>query len=188
MKNRLARGCFSWLAAKTVLLAAVSSTCQHSFTKAAAVIMRLTFLMCSICTVVGAMGNQRQEERTSSLSCPRRPPRPVLTWRRPSPAVRSRTRCPLPSARRAAPRSWWAAGHPPRRPPTLRTARTRREHKYPIIGPYPPTESPCSWLFGHWPSSLHHHHSPWISACFFDVPQDVPRDDSHTDMANHTGS
>lgn len=51
-------------------------------------------------------------------------PNHVLTWHRPSPAALPRTRCPSPSAERAAPRPWWAACHPQPLPPTHRTART----------------------------------------------------------------
>jgi len=56
---------------------------------------------------------------------------PALTWRRPFPAARSRTRCPRPSGRTAASRPSPAAGRRSPPPPTRRTARTAREkHQY----------------------------------------------------------
>ncbi len=48
----------------------------------------------------------------------------VLTWHRPSPPARSRTRCCHWSGSTPALRSLWAADHRSPRPPTRRTART----------------------------------------------------------------
>ena len=48
----------------------------------------------------------------------------ALTWRTPSPAGHSRTRCTRLSARTPACHSLWAAGHPPPRPPTAQTAKS----------------------------------------------------------------
>ena len=52
-----------------------------------------------------------------------------LTWRRPSPAERSRTRCLRPSGRTSARRLSPADDHRSPRPPTPRTARTTQQRQ-----------------------------------------------------------
>ena len=46
------------------------------------------------------------------------------TWRRPSPAARSKTLNSSLSEQTAALHLWWASGHQPPHPPTHQTART----------------------------------------------------------------
>lgn len=70
----------------------------------------------------------------------------LLTWRRPSPARRSRTRSPRLSAQRAAPRPWWAVCRPPPPPPIRHIARTagRGGQERVPLGPRASTSSALS--------------------------------------------